>query len=92
MKETGNGEPILQSETGVGIELLVACSDDAGTQGSVQTINLDIPESYRGNFSINTVKELPQVQVIQVKPEYDIVSSVEISFTMQVNSSTSKQG
>jgi len=82
-QETGNGEPILQSETGVGIEVLVACSDDAGTPESVQTINLDIPESYQGNFSINTVKELPQVQVIQVKPEYDIVSSVEISFTMQ---------
>jgi len=81
-QDNGNGEPILRGKTSDGIEILVACTDDTSSQESTKNINLVIPEDFKGNFSINQKREEPKVQVIQVTPEYDIVSSVEISFTI----------
>ena len=80
------GKPFLRGPGGgEGIEILVGCRNLDGTPSDGVPENLVIPDEYRGNFSISQQTKQAPKQIITLTNTYDIVTSMEISFTMQVS-------
>lgn len=78
------GKPFLRGPGGgEGIEILVGCRNLDGTPSDGVPENLVIPDEYRGNFSISQQTKQAPKQIITLTNTYDIVTSMEISFTMQ---------
>ena len=83
---TADGRPILSGESERdAISVLVGCYKNDGTpsDGNFPT-DLQVPPEYEGNFTFNIRTKAPNTQLLQLKQDYDIVTSMEISFISKV--------
>ena len=84
-----NGAPVLAGEHDLtGISVMVGCYTGPDLQDppvdGVFPKDLIVPPPYDGNFTFNIKKAGPKTQLLQITAEYDIVTSMEISFISKV--------
>lgn len=86
-----NGVPILAGEHDLtGISVMVGCYSGPDPVDGVFPKDLIVPPPYDGNFTFNIKKAGPKTQLLQITAEYDIVTSMEISFISKVTNLKAK--